>query len=339
MSAGGYAVRPYESGDEEGILRLFNEVFGEGDENFQPRSLGQWQWLFQDNPCGNQIMVAARDDGRIIAHYACLPVAVNVQGQREIAGQGVDSMVHADYRRGLKREGPFLAVARAYFDTWGNARHCCFGFGYPNRRAFRVGVRVLRYGPVHQPITTLYRNFFAAPDDDEVGRGLEKSAEVEEVASFSPDVDELWRRLAPQFPFAIIRDRAYLSWRYTASPELTYRCFEIRRDGQLCAWFVTRAGWQGVPILALADFLADPRDENAVGLTLRHAVRAGREAEQARVEAWLPPRSPFFSAARRHGFESEPSQYVLCAMLYRDQPELDWVRDHWYFTIGDSDVF
>jgi len=26
-------------------------------------------------------------------------------------------------------------------------------------------------------------------------------------------------------------------------------------------------------------------------------------------------------------------------MLYRERPDLAWVRERWYWTIGDSDVF
>ena len=335
----GYQVRPYQPGDEKGILQLFNEVFAEGDENFQSRTLAQWRWEYQENPAGRQVMIAVTDTGRVIAHYACLPAAVNVRGERCIAGQGVDSMVHPDYRRGLKREGPFLAVARAYFERWGNARVCAYGFGYPNKRAFRIGVRVLKYVPVFQPIPTLYRNFFDHPHDDDVAPEAVGRANVVEIDQFGEEFDQLWEKLAAHYPFAFIRDSQYLNWRYGQSPELTYRRFAIRDDRGLRGWFVTRAQWQGLPILALADLFCHPEDEVSLGLALRGAAKAGRESEQARVEAWLPQSSRLFQLALERGFGTEPSQYVLCIMLYRDEPELDWVRNHWYYTIGDSDVF
>lgn len=339
MSSSEYRVRTYQEGDEERILELFRLVFGADHPGSAARTLPAWSWEYRDNPAGRQIALAEDARGKTIAHYACLPAQVHVQGVVGIAGQGVDSMVHPDYRRGLKKEGPFLAAARLFFETWGNARVSLFGFGFPNQKALRLGVRVLHYVPVLEQISTLYRNFYESQDDDRVGRAFEGEAEVVEVERFGPEVDALWERLRPSYPFAVVRDSRYLNWRYADAVHLAYRLFEVRSGGRLRGHFVTRAHWQGLPILALADLFCEPADEAVVALALRQAVQAARAAGMVRVELWLPPGYPQFQAALRHGFRTERCQYTLCVMLYHERPPLDWVRDHWYFTIGDSDVF
>jgi hypothetical protein len=334
-----FHVRAFRPGDEAGILALFNRVFAEGDPDFQPRTVEAWRWEFEQNPCGIQILVACDEDGRIIAHYAGLPAVYHIAGREQVAGQGVDSMVHPDYRRGLRKEGPFLAVARRYFATYGTHPVNPFTFGYPNRRAIRVGQRLLGYVPVVDRLPTLYRNFFEHDDDDEVGRGLAGQVEVREVETFSPEVNGLWAELRDAYPFAVVRDHRYVTWRYCKAPHLPYRRFEIRDADRLRAWFVTRAGWQQKPILALTDFFAAPDDDLALGLALHRAVRVAREAEQVRVEAWFPEQSRPFRTALERGFSREECLYVLCIRIHDPALELDWIRKHWYYTIGDSDLF
>ena len=78
----------------------------EASTDFQPRTREDWNWEYRDNPAGQQIMLAAPAHG---THHRPLRLPARRgphPGRSRIAGQGVDSMVHPDYRRGLKKEGP-----------------------------------------------------------------------------------------------------------------------------------------------------------------------------------------------------------------------------------------
>src|SRR5262249_52294477 len=144
------------------------------------------------------------------------------------------SMVRADYRRGLKREGAFLQTARGYFEHFGHWPICAFGYGFPNRQAYPIGVRLVGYRPGFKPLPALHRNFYEGGDDAEVGgaqAGALSGLEVVEVDRFGATADELWARLAAHFPFALVRDAAYLDWRYAACPWLAYRRFVVRDGG------------------------------------------------------------------------------------------------------------
>ena len=65
MAKKNWIVRPYEAGDEQGILNLFNEVFSEVNPDFEHRTLKEWYWQFRDSPMGNQTTVAVDEDGRV----------------------------------------------------------------------------------------------------------------------------------------------------------------------------------------------------------------------------------------------------------------------------------
>ena len=41
-----FTVRPFEPGDEQGVLELFNRVFAEGNPGFVPRTMETWRRLY-----------------------------------------------------------------------------------------------------------------------------------------------------------------------------------------------------------------------------------------------------------------------------------------------------
>ena len=225
-----YEIRHYRPGDETRILETFNAVFSEGNPDYVPRTLEQWYWEFRDNPAGNQIVLAVAPDGRVICQYCCLPYFVNLRGERVKAGCGIDSFLDPGYRRGLKREGVFLRVARTYFREIGVHPITAFGYGFPNEKAYRVGVRMLKYHEIRKPQTTLFRNLWERTDDADVGGASRGQVSLEEVDRFGEEFDRFWEALMPGFPMATWRDARYLNWRYRDCRWIPYRVFAAR-DG------------------------------------------------------------------------------------------------------------
>lgn len=340
MSESSYEVRPYRDGDEAGLVDLFNAVFGEGDAGFERRTPEQWRWLWADNPMGRQIVVAVSGEGQVIAHYGALPARIQVGDAVHVSAQMIDSMVHPEWRRGLQREGVFLKTAKAFFERWDHLPENAVHYGFPNKRVYPIGRRYLKYTSFIEPVPVIHRNFFEDPDDDAVGRDHAGAAEAVEVARFGPEMDELWARLKPAYPFAHVRDHAYLRWRYDGCPWLPYRRFLIRdASGRLRGYFVARERWQKLPILALTDLLVAPDDAAAVAVALRAATRLARATGHARVEGWLPERHPTFAHARAAGFRTEPGLYVMCMNLFVASPTREEALQRCYYTIGDSDVW
>jgi hypothetical protein len=214
-------------------------------------------------------------------------------------------------------------------------------YGFPNRAAYAIGRRFLRYTPFVEPVPVLYRNFFEDLDDDAVGRRHTGALEVVEVARFGSEMDELWNRVRSDYPLALVRDAEYLRWRYDECAWLPYRRFLLREPdrGRLRGYFVTRPWWQGLPIFAVTDFLAAPDDEAALAVALRSATQQARDVGQARIEAWLPERHPTFRHALAAGFRTEPGFNVLCMNLFVESPTREEALQRCYYTIGDSDVW
>lgn len=106
-------------------------MFARGNGAFRPRTLAAWRWEFGDAALVRTIVVAEAGDGRLIAHYGAIPLRWQVDGEEVVACHVVDSMVRPEWCGRLKREGPFLAAARAYFaEREGHAR-CWCSYGFP----------------------------------------------------------------------------------------------------------------------------------------------------------------------------------------------------------------
>ncbi|MBL8765991.1 MAG: hypothetical protein JNL94_01415, partial [Planctomycetes bacterium] len=104
----------------------------------------------------------------------------------------------------------------------------------------------------------------------------------------------------------------------------------------LCA---LRPDWTGPPILAVAEWLVEPTDVVATSSLLKAVTQWARTNGQQRIEVWVPQSHPQFDAIRGEGFGVESSPFNLCIKPYLPELTEDWVRAHWYWTIGDSDVF
>ena len=261
-----------------------------------------------------------------------------LQGREVVIAQGVDSMLHPAWRRGLQSEGPFLATARAYFERHGHASLTHATYGFPNRSALRIGAVRLDYGVISRGLPALFHNLQELRTADEFDDAPEPGRIVSEVTRYSEEIDDLWRRARNGLDLAIVRDSRYLNWRFADAP-FDYRLWEVRAESGLSAIAVTRSNWCGQPILAIVEFLGLPGDAASLHAVLRHAVRRAYAERMHRVELWLPARSASFAAALAIGFASEPSGLTLAARVHGASPSFEWHRQNWHYTIGDSDIF
>ncbi|MFH1998966.1 MAG: hypothetical protein ABIK28_04750 [Planctomycetota bacterium] len=336
-----YEIRQYCPGDEIEILKTFNNVFAADHPHYSPRTQEQWNWEFRDNPAGNQIVLAFDEEGRVICQYCCLPYFVNVRNEKVVSGLGVDSFVDPSFRQGLKKEGVFLRVARHYFKEIAVPHITAFGYGFPNDKAYRIGVKMLKYHEIRKPQTTIFRNLWEYANDDDVGgtAAVSGGVRIEEIEKFDARFDDFWSHLMPSFPMAGWRDAEYLNWRYKGCHWIPYRAFAaFDAGGTVRGFCVVRPDWQSHPMLAVTEILTDPGDDGTFAELLRHITRFARENRQQRIEFWFAETSKPFAMACRMGFKTEPSPFNLVGRFYRDDLDLDYARENWYYTLGDMDI-
>src|SRR5262249_50274333 len=142
-----------------------------------------------------------------------------------------------------------------------------------------------------------------------------------------------------EVPLGIWRSSAYLAWRYRPRADVQYRALLARRGGRLCGVLVFRLGWMGQPLVPLVDWIGPGGDRPALAALLPAAARPATEAGGRRLETWVTPNTRHHATLAELGLRSEPTRFNLCIMTFGPRCELDWARAHWFFTMGDTDIF
>ncbi|MEM7201420.1 MAG: hypothetical protein AAF628_14210 [Planctomycetota bacterium] len=329
-------VRPYSAGDEAGILASFNVVFREVcGADFVDRDLATWRWQFAENPQGHRILVAATEDGVIAAHYGGLVYpAATAFGDATFA-QAVDSFVHPDYRRGLKRPGLFVRTAQPWFDFCAESGDV-LTYGYPVPAAERIGRRLVDYKML-RVVDYLCADLGAA------SAAAPAAVDVAPLAQLGPEVDALFARVAGERACWTRRDASYLDWRYQRAPQGGYEIYAARRDGALCGLMVLRPEHELVPdACTIADWVVGTEDTETADALVAAAVARGRERDRRTLLAVFADGAPEHAAMQRRGFVVTPSSNWLERRLayrsFHEQMTAEWLAEHWWYTLGDSDL-
>jgi len=327
--------RLYQPGDEGPILETFNRTFAEAwDEGYVDRTLAEWEWEFLGNPAGHRILLGVAEDGRVACQYAAVPI--RVWAGRELSFfHAVDSMVHPEFRTGLRKRGLFLEVAERFFEEFGG-KVDDLGFGYPVRPAWRIGERFLGYRLIRS-LDYLLRPV-AEPLEDRAG------IQVKEVERFSPALDAFELGLRDRFACMTIKDRRYLDWRYADCPGHEYHVLEAWEGERYRGFVVLRLEGGLVPGSAMiGDFLVAPDDRDALQGLVAAAGRIARGGGCSQLLTVQNPSLPLFGLWTDLGFRAEPSANWLERKLgsrdWTSGLDQEWLGGHWQYCLGDSDLF
>lgn len=324
-----YDIRPYRPGDEHAILETFNLVFGEGNPGFVPRSLADWEWTYTRNPSGMRVWIATCGD-LVAAHYAAQPNRVLVESEQRIFGQIFDSMVHPEHRRGLKRPGLFVETALRMLDATCGPDKDLATYGWPNPDSWRIGKTFLRYEVVRR-LTSLVR---------EPGEGpTEVPAGVVAVDRADERFDRLFARCAPQWGASLVRDRAWVQWRFLDCPRHRYDLWAVPGGDAWAGYAAFRhTDWPFPGAAWLVDWLV-PDDAPDVGeLLLRAVLARARERGSAAIVAMFPEWSPWSVRFQDAGFLARAGAYFMCGRDNDAVHDMIWLRDHWWYQPIEVDL-
>lgn len=332
--AGRWIVRPYQPGDEVRILDLFRRVFN------VERSLDHWRWKFLDNPAGRHwIRLAETPSRELVGHYAVLPVRMAWGEETAVFIQVVDVMVDPSFRRGLRRPGLFSVLANRSIADFGGPGKASVGYGFPTPEALRIGGRVAGYTPLH-PVVRLVRDL--RQGERRRPAWSDRGVRIEEVDRYGEAIDRLWERMRSELGVAAVRDTRYLNWRYADCPDVRYRMLAAfnRLTGAPAGMAVLRLGVRGERLAALVDWLVPGRTTTTTaGALLRRCEAAAREAAMDRLDAWFPPYSMPHHLFLEFGFRTDATIYELVALPLSAGVSLDGLKERWYYTMGDSDIY
>jgi GNAT superfamily N-acetyltransferase len=352
-----FEIREYRSGDEREIMALFERVFG------RERSAAHWHWKFEGSPAmGPQIALAVdKHSGRIVAHYAVVPLRLNYMGRPILAAQTVDTMVHPD----AQGKGLFETTARALYAELGQ-RGVKLTYGVPNANSYPGFMRKLDWKrlaylrayqcrlSVRQPLArALGSDALGALTDAVFRAGLGARLRVDRwllqrrlgspaIAFRShercpPDWQPLWEQLRSAEVFSLDKDREYFAWRYDRHPERRFRYATLERGGELVALAVVEVEHRRE--LRICELFAKQRNPLLAQLLIREVALKLRHPN-AEVLSFRGLDAGFFESAFA-GFEVETDFSLIFAGREIASPELSEAfarTQDWSITLGDTDL-
>jgi Acetyltransferase (GNAT) domain len=327
-------IRRATDADDAAILEILNRAFGARDPAFKPLGAEWWNWKYRRNPHGGRSLVIEDEGGRIVGHYGGVLARVEIDGEEACFSQSCDTVTDPLVRRGLRNPGTFVRLAQAWASTFGGSGCDAMMYGLPIPEAYRIGARYLDYWMLRSQFVLVCRDVARLPP-------WAWDVHAIEVAAFDGETDEAWRRLGPRYGCATRRDADFLNWRFRDHFEKPYRMAVARggEGGPLRGHVVYRDGaFAGRRFGLIADWLADPSDENAGRSLLRWATERAAQGGQSELLFMCPTTSPWFTRFQDWGFEVERSPYTLVARPYDQRIPPAWLRAHWYYTLADFDI-
>ena len=342
-------ARPATCADLGEVAELLHRIFG------VRQTVGALRWKFTG--CAGRLLgstVLTSDHG-IVGFLGQIPVRVWVAGRESLATQGADIGILEEHRRldafltllracvgELESAGVALAYGTANADA---ALALATLLGQPTVAAVPLLVRPLG-GTIPARILSAFAGaagFVARCGPASVGADLQ----VTRLDRFDDRFDRFWRRIRDDYPIMLVRDAAYLNWRYVDAPGSAYARIglEYPATGEIEGYVVLGLARRGNQVRGRICDLITPRhgDRRAAHALIGEALRWLRAQEADVADVWMFPHAHLRSALRRHGFmprRTGPGGFQASALVTDAAVGVQGVEcaGNWFLSMGDSDT-
>jgi GNAT superfamily N-acetyltransferase len=293
----GYELAAYEPAQREDYLRLLRDAWDDlaltGDE---------FDWWFRENPAGS-LMSVAQTGGRVVGVASHSLFRMVLGGEERLASFSV----HATTDASARGQGIFAALERKHEEE-AHARGVAVALAFASKPTAPIFLGPLGWTEIGR-VRVWARPF---------PRLRSKGEPIAHVERFRHAGDA-----ARHWPNHVVRDAAYLNWRYMDSPR-NYETFAAAGSYAV----VGHKQHRQTALAYIADLVGDPR------LLLRSCLAAVDPAVRAVVAIPAPEHRRAYAAA---GFV--PTRTTLHFIGKALAGDLDTDRRSWRFTLGDTDFF
>ena len=295
------------------FLGLMREVYGDA------MSADEFAWFFERNPAAGKLLSAAEEDGRVLGVLAMSFARALVDGREELVAFAVHAVTHPDARG----KGIFSKLELRNEERAAEAgASVALGFTNPMAGPILVGklgwrdlYRLRLWARVLRPVRALRRQ----------GGGGLAASRGGTLGRFGPEQERAWRRVQRDWGNCLVRDAAFLNWRYADAPK-DYRAFATPNGYAV----VGHAVQKGFSSAVVCDLVGPPREQIAL---LRRCLREARGGADVAIGVPAPGQRAAFVAL---GFVPTPMTIRVIGKPLRADASLP---ARWYLAPGDTDIF
>ncbi|KAF0135268.1 MAG: hypothetical protein FD145_94 [Candidatus Saganbacteria bacterium] len=321
-------IRLYKEGDEIKLWELDRRL---EVHPWNRRELSNWYWKYSDqNPAGKSFIWVMEEGNNIVAHFAVVPYRLQVFDEELVASHSIGAMVEPKYQnRGLLK-----FVGDKLFEEAAQ-NNIPFTYGFPNEKAYRVHRTHMGYEDLIEFDTWK----ITRPAIDKSTLNITDSASFRPVKEFDDDFDRLWDLCSEKYKIVVVRNKAYLNWRYLERPDWKYYPFGVYANGELKGYSVLKLYREDKLLRGhIIDIFADLHDEDTITKIINGSLSFFSEQKVDEVTCWLWGSRLIEQVLEGKGFIKEATRIPLVIRLNKEFKYAGEVKDKksWYFTMGDS---
>lgn len=346
-------IRKYKEGDEKQIIPLLKLVFKL--PMFEDGKY--WNWMYKNNPTNLIKIWVAEDDGRIVGHYALMPVLMEIDDKLQIGTLSINTAVHPDYRG----QGIFPTLVKKTYNELVE-EGIPITYVYPNERAYPIYMKKLGWFKIPS-LPTLFRpldlerlltrkihsrylakiiNCFGLLSLKiffrEKKYNIAEKVDVRKASFFDDRIDEFWKEASKGYKIITVRDKKYLTWRYLDNPNYDYTIYLAEKEGKIWGYIVLKlmaidkSSKNGM----IVDLLTLP-DQKDVAVTLISKAIEHLKEEGADVVTCYIQNGYYYNLLRVSGFIPIPLRKPkLCARIHATKNKTFFTSNkNWFITSGD----
>jgi hypothetical protein len=329
------------------------------------RDMDWWVWQFKQNPAGQAIIsVAVNDDtNEIVGHFCHIPLRLKVETETHQVIQGIDIMVHP----GFRRFGVYNRIRDKNHEII-RQKNVLLTYTFPSELMYRIHQdtrlkTIFKKTPLWiKPLNSknivtryLYNDDMLNHVVTAIGKGLMKlidrsrnyqiQTQIREIKEIDERFDFLWEQASSLHKIMMVRDRAYLKWRYIEKSDADYIIYVSEDRDKLLGYIVLRnVEDKGLQIGWIADILTSSKSSPASMDLLAKAVQYFKNIGIDVVLCVMPPKAYLINSLRKHIFFpiSRFRKKIDAIRIRLLKPEYSdsviYNPDNWYLTRGDSDL-
>jgi GNAT superfamily N-acetyltransferase len=320
-----YIVRPYQSGDDEGLVKLLELVFnGWPHFDLSCTPLDHWRWKFRDNPLKSNIITVALSNNDIIGCHHMVPTRLKLGGRVLLYGNGSDSAVHPDFRglgifnelEELRKELAIKNKMEFTFHHSGNPivigkRQRRGDPSFPHEVIALSRIRDIdrHLQSIHTDNSWLKRygfHFLKFINKLNAAPNFLPSQEftISKIQSFHDNINVFWNETKDHYTFIVERSKDYLNWRYCDPRGGDYIVRMAEADGRVLGFIVLRINRyvEDYPRGYVADLISLPNRFDVVDALVGDAIRFFDELDINTISVQVIREHPYERIFKRYGF-------------------------------------
>jgi len=349
-----WIIRPYISGDEKQAVPLFNRIFD------KDMTEAEYLWKVIETPWPPETATTwiADDNGTVAGQYASTAMQFQLNNRIHTILHVCDVMTHPDYRK----QGLLTTIGETANQQWAENNVSfvtgCFPLeGWGSRNA-HLGWSIMYQSawmwrpldlgqmlpaplsPFHG-ITTRFSNGLNHLSNL-IAKRRSRNRTAKQIHRAEDEFDNLWSDVKEQYPATVVRDAAWINYRYLDAPHKEYSLFAAYDlNNKLCGYVACRLRRLGNKKIAyIADLFCHPQDGYTIHALLNSAIQQMHEAGAQAILSLVPMPSFILPYYRLTGFTERYKRFNISIVPLNKNEDYSTLENSatWYSTGGDFDL-